>query len=417
MSNMFERGGITLVNRLWTKDYIFVCLTTFFMFLNYYYLLVTLPIYLIQDLQGNSAQAGLLVLVFYMAAIFIRPIAGKWIESIGLKKVFLVSLLAYLAVAFVYFFTSSFESLMILRVIHGIAFGMITTTTGTIVANLIPQHRKGEGMGYYGLMLNMSMALGPFLGLLAINKWGTTTMFAISFASVIIGVLTGLLISIPKEAKKSAAEEVVKKGFNVKELIEVSALRVSLVCFFFAIVYASIVSFVSVYAKELQLTEVASYFFIVYVVALIISRPFTGRWFDQYGANVIMVPSIISFAIGMFLLSQATGAFMFLLSAAFIGLGWGTIFPTIQTIAIAIARPERRGAATATFYSTMDLGIGIGSVIVGILGAKIGYNSLYFYSSIFALAGLIVYYFLHGKISSRLREFSKQQDLELRKVD
>ena len=82
-------------------------------------------------------------------------------------------------------------------------------------------------------------------------------------------------------------------------------LRISLVSFFFALVYASIVSFVSVYAEELQLTEVASYFFIVYVIALLISRPFTGKWFDQYGANVIMIPSIISFALGMFLLSQA----------------------------------------------------------------------------------------------------------------
>ncbi len=415
-SDTTKREECILVNRLWTKDYISVCLTAFFMFLNYYYLLVTIPIYLIQDLQGNTAQAGLLVLVFYIAAIVIRPIAGKWIESFGIKKVFLASLILYLGGALMYFFTTSLISLMILRVIHGAGFGMITTTTGTIVANLIPQNRRGEGMGYYGLMMNMSMALGPFLGLLAINKWGSTIMFAVSFASVILGTLTGLFISIPKEARKAQVEKgVKKKGLSMNDLIEKSALRVSLVCFFFAIVYSSIVSFVSVYAKELGLTEVASYFFIVYVMVLIISRPFTGKWFDQHGANVIIIPSIVSFAIGMFLLSQANGAFMFLLSAAFIGLGWGTIFPTVQTIAIAVALPNRRGAATATFYSTMDSGIGIGSLIVGILGAKIGYSSLYFYSSFFALAGLIVYYYLHGRVSRSIRE--RVRAFELRKVE
>jgi MFS family permease len=198
---------------------------------------------------------------------------------------------------------------------------------------------------------------------------------------------------------------------NIKDLIEISALRISLVSFFFALVYASIVSFVSVYAKELQLTEIASYFFIVYVIALIISRPFTGKWFDQYGANVIMIPSIISFAIGMFLLSQAEGAFLFLFSAAFIGLGWGTIFPSAQTIAIQVAPPERKGVATATFLSTMDSGIGIGSVIVGIVGAQIGYSSLYFYGSIMVLAGLIVYYFLHGKASRGLRDMASKQEV------
>ena len=142
------------------------------MFLNYYYLLVTIPIYLIQDLQGNTVQAGLLVAVFYVAAILIRPIAGQWIASYGIRKVLFASLILYLGAAFMYFFTTSLISLAILRLIHGIGFGMITTSMGTIVATIIPQGRKGEGMGYYGLMMNISMALGPFVGLLAINQMG-----------------------------------------------------------------------------------------------------------------------------------------------------------------------------------------------------------------------------------------------------
>ena len=379
------------------------------MFLNYYYLLVTIPIYLIQDLQGNTAQAGILVAVFYVAAILIRPIAGKWIESYGIKKIFLVSLIIYLVAAFMYFFTTTLISLAVLRFIHGIGFGMVTTSTGTIVASIIPNGRKGEGMGYYGLMMNISMALGPFVGLLAITQWGSSVMFIVSAVSVVIGTITGFLISLPKGEIKVATEKPVKhKGLKMKDLIEMSALPISLVSFFFALVYASIVSFVSVYAKELQLTEIASYFFIVYVIALLISRPFTGKWFDQYGANVIMIPSIISFALGMFLLSQAEGAFLFLLSAAFIGLGWGTIFPSAQTIAIQVAPPERKSVATATFLSTMDSGIGIGSVIVGIVGAQLGYSSLYFYSSIMVLAGLVVYYLLHGKTSRSSQRYFKQ---------
>lgn len=382
------------------------------MFLNYYYLLVTIPIYLIQDLQGNTAQAGILVALFYVAAILIRPIAGKWIESYGIKKIFLVSLIFYLVAAFMYFFTTTLISLAVLRFIHGIGFGMITTSTGTIVASIIPNGRKGEGMGYYGLMMNVSMALGPFVGLLAITQWGSSVMFIVSAVSVVIGTITGLLISIPKAENKVATEKTVKqKGLKMKDLIEMSALRISLVSFFFALVYASIVSFVSVYAEELELTEVASYFFVVYVIALLISRPFTGKWFDQYGANVIMIPSIISFALGMFLLSQAESAFLFLLSAAFIGLGWGTIFPSAQTIAIQVAPPERKSVATATFLSTMDSGIGIGSVIVGIVGAQLGYSSLYFYGSIMVLAGLVVYYLLHGKASRSLRDMANNQEV------
>ena len=95
LGDLLNGRGIHLKNRLWTKDYISVCLTTFFMFLNYYYLLVTIPIYLIQDLQGNTVQAGLLVAVFYVAAILIRPIAGQWIASYGIRKVLFASLILY----------------------------------------------------------------------------------------------------------------------------------------------------------------------------------------------------------------------------------------------------------------------------------------------------------------------------------
>ena len=124
-----------------------------------------------------------------------------------------------------YFFTTSLISLAVLRLIHGIGFGMITTSTGTIVASIIPQGRKGEGMGYYGLMMNISMALGPFVGLLAINQWGSTIMFTISAASVVIGTCTALLITLPKDKKKETAERVVKKKrLNMKDLIEMSVI-------------------------------------------------------------------------------------------------------------------------------------------------------------------------------------------------
>lgn len=396
--------------RLWTKDFIFVCASNLFLMLNYYYLLVTLPIFLIEELNGPKSQVGLIITVFYIAAILIRPFTGQWILSLGMKKVFLIALMIYLASSFMYFFTETLTSLLILRVIHGVGFGMITTTSGTIAANLVPDSRKGEGMGYFGLTMNISMAIGPFLGLLAMYNWGTNVMFAVSVASTVIGTIAGLLITFPKtsgEAVKLAAP--VKKGLSLKDVFEPAALKISIVALFFGLVYSSVVSFVSVYADEIHLSHVASYFFIVYAIALLLSRPFTGRWFDQYGANFIMYPAILFFAIGLFILSNAGNAFVFLAAAALIGIGWGTIFPSAQTIAIQISRPERRGVATATFLSFLDSGISVGSLIVGYVGAGIGYSSLYLYSALLTFLGIIVYYQMHGKFSRELRSPAKEK--------
>lgn len=398
--------------RLWTKDFIFVCATNLFLLLNYYYLLVTLPIYLIQELEGPKSQVGLVITAFYISAILIRPFAGQWILSQGIKKVFIIALMIYLGSSFMYFFTTSLVSLLILRVIHGIGFGMVTTTAGTIAANLVPDSRKGEGMGYYGLMINISMALGPFLGLTAMYNWGTNVMFTVSIVSVMIGTITGLLITLPKKVKADITEKAsVKKGINFKEVFEISALKISFVALFFGLVYSSIVSFVSVYAEEINLSHIASYFFIVYAIVLILSRPFTGRWFDQYGANMIIYPAILSFAAGLYILSSAASAFVFLLAAALVGLGWGTIFPSAQTIAIQVARPERRGVATATFLSFLDTGIGVGSLIVGFVGAGVGYSSLYFYCSLFTVLGIGVYYLMHRRVSREARNLSTEKTI------
>jgi MFS family permease len=387
--------------KLWTKNFIGIAIANFLAFTTFYYLLVTLPIYTLQELKGKDSDAGLIVTIFLIASIITRPFAGKWIERIGKYPVFLIAFFIVCVSSFFYFMSQSVSALLMLRFFHGIGFGMATTATGAIVADLIPESRKGEGMGYYGLTLNLAMVVGPFLGLTIMQNSGTNAMFLINALLAIFALIAGFFVRIPKKLATQNVRDELKKNKGAKSLFEVSALPISLVSAFFALAYSSIVSFVSIYAKEIGLAEAASYFFVVYAIVLLISRPFTGKWFDLYGANKIIYPAILLFAVGTYLLSVSTSSLLFLFSAALIGLGWGTIFPSLQTIAIQIAPTEKRALATATFLSTFDFGFGIGSFLFGLATVKIGYGSLYFYSTFLILAGIGVYYLLHGKPLSR----------------
>lgn len=390
--------------KLWTKNFISVAITNFFAFATFYYLLVTLPIYTLQNLHGNESEAGLIITVFLIASIITRPFAGNWIEKIGKYPVFIVAFLIICCSSFLYFLPQSITALLILRFFHGIGFGMATTATGAIVADLIPETRKGEGMGYYGLTLNLAMVIGPFLGLTVLHHGGAKLMFLINAFCALVALIAGFFVRLPKSMIVREVIKDSKTTISIKTLFEASAIPISLVSAFFALAYSAIVSFVSVYAKEIGLVEAASYFFVVYAVILLISRPFTGKWFDLYGANKIIYPAILMFAVGTFLLSKSTSAFSFLLSGALIGLGWGTIFPSLQTIAIQVAPPKKRALATATFLSIFDFGFGIGSFIFGLATGKIGYDSLYLYSSILVLIGIGVYYLFHGKVTLHLQK-------------
>ncbi|KKK36545.1 multidrug MFS transporter [Mesobacillus campisalis] len=382
--------------RLWTRNFISISVSNFFLFMTFYFLLVTLPVYVLSDMDGKPAEAGLVTTVFLLSAIIIRPFAGKWMEKAGGAKILLFSLILFTGASALYLFTDTLAGLMVVRFIHGIGFGMATTATGGIVASIVPDARRGEGMGYFVLSSNLAMVLGPFLGLTAMQEWGMKTMLIMGLASSFIGLCAGLFVSVPREPGSSASSRV-KGSFSFRELFEGKAIPIALTGAFFAIVYSSILSFVSIYADEAGLNSVSSYFFVVYAAVLLVSRPYTGKWFDLYSPNAIVYPAITLFAVGMLLLGSAHSALIFLAAAALIGLGWGTLFPSYQTIAIMAAPPKRRAMATATFLSIYDIGIGLGSFLIGMLAAKVSIGTIYFYSSIYVLAGIGVYYLLQGR--------------------
>jgi len=392
--------------KLWTKNFISISVSNLFLFLGFYLLLTTLPIYALQDLHTSESNVGLIISVFLFAAIIIRPFAGQQIERIGKRLMFLVALLIFLVSSILYFLTDSLTSILLLRFFHGLGFGIATTAAGTIVAETLPDSRRGEGMGYFAMSMNLAMAFGPFLGLTALNEFGIYSVFMMALCFSIISLIAGLLVHLPA-SKVSVQSKELKFKFNFNALIEKSAVKVSLFASLFGIIYSSIISFVSVYATSIGLTSIGSYFFIVYAIVLLISRPFTGKWFDLYGAKYIVYASIILFGFGMLLLSLSSSPIIFLISAAFIGVGYGTLFSSLQTIVIQEAPAEKRGPATATYFSIYDLGMSIGSFVVGIVASNVGFKALYGGNVFIIVLGIGIFYLITKQNGMDVTEVKK----------
>lgn len=119
---------------------------------------------------------------------------------------------------------------------------------------------------------------------------------------------------------------------------------------FVGIAYSSVLAFLDSYASHIGLAAAASFFFVVYAFSTFIVRPITGKVFDNYGANKVVYPVLVLFVIGLVLLSVTHSSWMLLFSAIFIGIGYGTLIPSFQTIAIQASPPEKIGLATSTFY-------------------------------------------------------------------
>ena len=386
-------------NKIFTKQFISLFFTNMSVFFVFYGLITTLPLYAIGVLGKSDDDSGLLVTVFLISAIIVRPFCGKLLEVFGKKKMLIISLAFYLACTILYIFFKPFILLLALRFFQGIWFSIATTASGSLAADIIPAKRKGTGLGYFTMSTNLAVVFGPFIGLLIIQYASFNVLFIVLSAFVAAGGL--LALTLPVEENYVTPVQGSKFKFSFNDLFEKRALPTAAIACLIAFSYASILSFLSLYAEERNLLTVASYFYAVFAVAMIAVRPFTGRIYDTFGAKYVIIPSFFLFSIGLVILANAQQAIPFLLSAIFIGIGYGTLTTSFQSLCIQSTSPMRSGYATATYFTLFDIGIAVGSYVFGVIAVAAGYKTVYMSSAALVFFVLVIYMMTHRKLQDQ----------------
>ncbi|MGE6486936.1 MFS transporter [Paenisporosarcina sp. NPDC076898] len=386
--------------KLWTKDFILVSSVNFLLTLIFYLLMVTIAVFAVQEYDASTSAAGLITGIFIVGTLFGRLYIGRVIDIIGRKRTLIIGLIFFTLTTFLYFFNLGLPFLMLNRLIHGMALGMASTASGTIVAQIIPATRRGEGIGYFSMSTTLSTAIGPFIGLYMSQITSFQMIFTLSLVLGIVSLIVALFVQVPKLAvvpKMTDTKSEETKGFKISNFVEPKALPIAFITMMIAFCYSSILSFINFYAIEINLVETASFFFVVYAVAVLLSRPFTGRLMDEKGANFVMYPAFVIFAAGMLLLSSVTTGITLLIAGALIGLGFGNMQSTTQAVAVKLTAPHRLGLATSTFFIALDAGLGFGPYLLGFIIPVTGYRTLFVILAFIILLTSAFYYFLHGK--------------------
>jgi MFS family permease len=378
---------------LWTKNFIFICLTSLFLFTSFYFLIPTLPVYVTDALHGNESQVGYIVGVLTIAAVIVRPIAGYLLDTIGRKKIVLLALALFAIATFAYSFTTSLLLLFALRAIHGFAWGFCSTGTGTLASDIVPAARRGEGMGYFGLAGTFAMALGPIISLYILGQYGFNTLFLVGAMLAVVGLLFLLGTNYQETLAK---DNLAKKKITLHSILEPRVYSLSVVMFFVNLAYGGIMTFITIYAKELNISN-AGLFFLVYGVSLLFVRPYAGKHFDKHGPNRIMFIGFVALVTAFTMLFAAKGYLLFVLSAVTMGIGFGIIQPTIQAMAINRVEPFRRGAVNGTIFTALDLGIGVGSIMLGLVSNQFGLAYMYLICGFIIVIPMAIFFMKDAK--------------------
>ena len=445
--------------KLWTKDFVLGAGVNFAIMANYYSLMVVVADYAMKQYGASAAVAGLAASIFIIGALVSRVVVGYIMDRVGRKRLLLIVSTLEVVFSAAYFLGLNIGVLFVLRFCHGFCYGAGSTTVGTVVTSIVPNSRKGEGIGYYMLSVTVGAAIGPFLGMFLTQVAGYELLFGAATFIAVGNLVSVILLKVPdqkpqvKKAKaanveaKQSAEAAVdesanssaspaascatsaapitaaatskgtaaakpaapKHRFSLKDFLEFTIFPLSATCAVLYFCYSSLLTFLTPFSAEAGLETASSFFFVVYAIATFATRPFTGKLFDSKGDKYVMIPAFVAFIIGMAILSSVHTPVAMLASAALLGFGVGTIQSSALALCVRMTPDSRIALANSTFYMFLDLGVGVGPLLLGMAEPVLGYRGLFISMAFVAALALVAYLFV-GRKRGTMRRLLKEDE-------
>lgn len=368
--------------KLWTKDFVLIIVINFLVFLNHLMILSTFPFY-VEHLGGSEAAAGLAAALFSIVAVFCRPVIGWMLDTGKRKAILLIGLIGMALMPVGYLALSVLFLAFVARMLHGASLAFSNTSTATIATDIIPQPRFAEGIGMFGLATALATACAPALGLALMERFGFTALFAVGTGAAVLALALFAVLKTPAVPQQ-------KKPFTVKGLLDKDALPASVTALVFMFTYGALENFTAKYAAEASLPS-GGLFFTVMAAVLLLTRLTAGKVTDKRGESVFAYTCNLAMLAALLLLGLFPNRITYFLAAALSGYGFGGLEPALQSMAVAIAPPERRGSANSTFLCAYDIGIGLGGGIAGSLISAMGYERMFITMGVFNVLAILIY--------------------------
>ncbi len=384
------------MTRIWNRQYTAIFLLNAVLNISFYMISTTLSVHL-TDRGMSVATAGAIIGAMPMAAMLIRPFSG-WICDRFSKKwlMFIFLMLNGICIA-AYGIVVSDAAYLIARLLHGVSFSITTTVTMALIASYIPRERMGEGLGYFGVGQTLAMAVGPGAGLALAHYINAQMMFFFASFCVIVSMISLLFLQDSGAERRPEQRKELRLSWGA--IFVKQALLFSVISFALSSANAIETSFIALYGLELGMLN-AGWYFTLSAAALLLSRMFCGKLVDRRGFSFVLYPGLVCVALALGLLSGASASnatAIFAIAAVLKALGVGAVQPALQASVMNAVSPERRGAATSTFYIGADLGQASAPVIAGEVIDSSGYPSM-FRVYILPLAAVMIGYGLFMRI-------------------
>lgn len=387
-------------DKLVTSSYCFILAANFLLYFGFWLLIPVLPFYLSEVFSAGNSTIGIILSCYTVAALCIRPFSGYFLDSFARKPLYLMAYFIFMTMFAGYIIAGSLTLFIMFRIIQGVSFGMVTVGGNTVVIDIMPSSRRGEGLGYYGLSNNIAMAVGPMSGLFLHDAgMSFTTIFCCSLGSCMAGFVCASLVKTPYKPP------VKREPISLDRFILLKGIPAGISLLLLSIPYGMTTNYVAMYAKQIGINATTGFFFTFMAIGMAISRIFSGKIVDRGKITQVISAGLYLVVFSFFLLSacvylinwnNTVCTIVFFSVALLLGVGFGIMFPAYNTLFVNLAPNSQRGTATSTYLTSWDVGIGIGMLAGGYIAEVSTFDKAYLFGACLTIVSML---YFNGKVA------------------
>ncbi len=385
--------------RLFNRNFMIISLASFMTFIAFYLMMPIIAMYVVDVFEAENAMAGVVAASYIFTALLMRPFSGYLVDKYDRRRFYLAVLLLF-AVAFGgYIISQNIPQLIATRVLLGASFSLVTTAANTLFIDLIPSARRAEGIGYYGAIIVLAMAIGPMLGLYLIEVFSYAELFIFATCCAWVGLLVATFI------RSKPRESVTHEPLSLDRFLLKSGIPIASVIAMLYFMYGTLMVYVSLYVREQGLSLNSGNFFMLFALGIIASRLLSGKLLRRGEHNAILVSGISIIILAGLIFTLYLTDVTLPIASILLGFGFGFVAPSIQAMMIDLVPASRRGTANSTYFIALDLGSGFGMLVGGSIAQLWSYQVLYLIGV--GLAAVALAYYLLSARRSYLRELER----------
>ena len=371
---------------LWSRDFVINLLVAHLLLAGFFSLFMVVPGF-IDKLGGKEWEIGVIIATFGLAGVIFRPMAGKWILKSGPKRVIMFGILIFVGTTVLYIPLPSEWWIVPVRMAQGVGLAIAPVATSTVVANLAPESRRGEGMSYMGNSISIAQLYAPPIGFFIADSFSFSLAFIVASAVALVSFFVCLTMSDSRTRMPITPQN--ENEMSDAPFISRAAIFPTLIFLTYAFTMAPVSTFLPMLSDVRELGVNPGFYFTILSGMTMLTTLVSGRIADKFGRSAVIIPGLTLVSVAMFMLSGSFTSGMFFGAAFFHGVGYGLIYPGINSLVIDRVPANERGSAIGTLQQAWDIGASGGNFIVGPIIGALGVGSAFLVVGAGAATGVV----------------------------